>query len=223
MFIPKLWQAHEEWETAFENADLKAADSVWSHREDVIGIDPMGFKAVGWKEVRKNLSLGFALLGPSQMVTWDVVVSLAGEKGSVNGKYILEGVFLNQTFKATVRSEIIIPFSSGDVPINAWHSVLIKYASCCDFAVKYRYCFFIIDTSSLAEIVGTLPQTFTVTYHHLHNGDGISPSICLPISPISKALFQRLISSILPLKPFPIIKGLSESGIGILVSFLDIG
>jgi ketosteroid isomerase-like protein len=96
-----LWQAHERWETAFENADIKAAESVWSHEEDVIGIDPMGFKAVGFQDVRKNLSWGFAFLGPSQMVTWDVVVSLSGDKGSVTGKYILLGAFLNQSFNAT--------------------------------------------------------------------------------------------------------------------------
>jgi len=100
-YLFQLWQAHEQWQTAFENADIKAAESVWSHEADVIGIDPLGLKAVGWKKVRKNLSWGFALLGPSKMVTWDVVVSLAGDKGSVTGKYILEGAFLNQPQKAT--------------------------------------------------------------------------------------------------------------------------
>ena len=97
----KLWQVHEQWQTAFENADIEAAESVWSHEEDVIGIDPLGLKAVGWKDVRKNLSWGFALLGLSEMVTWDVVVSVMGDQGSVTGKYILEGAFLNQTQKAT--------------------------------------------------------------------------------------------------------------------------
>ena len=100
-YLFQLWQAHEQWQTAFENADIKAAEFVWSHEEDVIGIDPLGLKAVGWRQVRKNLSWGFALLGPSQMVTWDAVVSVKGDEGSVTGKYILEGAFLNQTFKAT--------------------------------------------------------------------------------------------------------------------------
>ena len=100
-YLFQLWQAHEQWQTAFENADIKAAEFVWSHEEDVIGIDPLGLKAVGWRQVRKNLSWGFALLGPSKMVTWDMVVSVMGDRGSVTGKYILEGALLNQTFKAT--------------------------------------------------------------------------------------------------------------------------
>jgi ketosteroid isomerase-like protein len=105
----ELWRVHEQWQTAFENADIKAAESVWSHESDVQMIDLMGFESVGWKNVREQLALAFAILGRSQMVTWDVVVSVKGDqglpsnevKGSVTGKYILEGVFLSQTFKAT--------------------------------------------------------------------------------------------------------------------------
>ncbi len=99
--LTELLHVHEQWETAFEDADIEAAESVWSHEGDVMGIDPLGLKAVGWKAVRKNLENGFAFLGPSELVIWDVVVSAKGDKGSVTGEYILEGAFLNKTFKAT--------------------------------------------------------------------------------------------------------------------------
>jgi hypothetical protein len=97
----ELLRVHEQWVTAFENADIEAADKVWSHEDDVKGIDPIGFKAVGWQEVRKYLQWGFAFIGPSETVTWDVVVSAEREKGSVTLNYIWKGVLENKTFKNT--------------------------------------------------------------------------------------------------------------------------
>jgi len=97
----ELWQAHERWESAFENASLKEAEKIWSHEDDVIGIDSLGLKSIGWKQVRRQLVLGFVILGRSNLVTLDVVVSMAGDIGCVTGKYIIEGAFLNKTFKAT--------------------------------------------------------------------------------------------------------------------------
>jgi len=97
----ELLGAHEQWVTAFENADIKAADKVWSHESDVTGIDPIGLKAVGWKDVRRNLRWGFAFVGPSEMMTWDVVISAKRGKGSVTLNYIWKGVLQNRTFKTT--------------------------------------------------------------------------------------------------------------------------
>ena len=97
----ELWRVHEQWETAFDNADIKAAGALWSHESDVKIIDPMGFEAVGWKKVRGHLAFALVIIEPAKLVTWDAVVSVMGDKGSVTGKYILEGAFLNQTFKAT--------------------------------------------------------------------------------------------------------------------------
>ena len=97
----ELLRIHEQWVTAFENADIEAADKVWSHGNDVTGIDPIGFKAVGWKDVRRNLRWGFAFVGPSEMITWDVVVSAKGDKGSVTLNYIWKGILLNRTSKTT--------------------------------------------------------------------------------------------------------------------------
>jgi len=97
----ELWRVHEQWETAFDNADIKAAGALWSHESDVKIIDPMGFEAVGWKKVRGHLAFALVIIEPAKLVTWDAVVSVMGDRGSVTGKYILEGAFLNQTFKAT--------------------------------------------------------------------------------------------------------------------------
>jgi len=67
----------------------------------VTGIDPIGLKAVGWKGVRKHLLFGFAVVGPSEMVTKDVVVSAKRDKGSVTLNYIWKGVLENRILDAT--------------------------------------------------------------------------------------------------------------------------
>lgn len=66
-----------------------------------MGIDPLGLKAVGWKEIRNHLTIDFTLLGPFEMDTWDVVVSAFGDKGSVTVNYLFKDFLLGKTFKAT--------------------------------------------------------------------------------------------------------------------------
>ena len=92
--VGAVYDAHIDWKTAFEDADIAEVEKIWSHAEDTILITLGGKKKNGFKEIQAALFLSFQLTGETEIDESNLLITLSplregrlGDKASATSDY----------------------------------------------------------------------------------------------------------------------------------------
>ena len=82
-----VFDLHNAWINAFEQADLPAVDAIWIHTPDATLITVLSVKIKGWQRIRGKIKASFDLTGKTTITGANLVITVSGDTASATMDY----------------------------------------------------------------------------------------------------------------------------------------
>ncbi|MBI1924980.1 nuclear transport factor 2 family protein [Candidatus Poribacteria bacterium] len=82
-----VYQLHNAWKSAFEQADIDGVSRIWAHTDDVKLINLFDDTRLGWDDIHAELFLLFQRVGPTQVTTANLLICVIDDRASATSDY----------------------------------------------------------------------------------------------------------------------------------------
>lgn len=85
--LTAVYQIHNSWKLAVEQADIARVSRIWAHSDQIKLINLFDETRLGWDQVHAELFQLFQWVGQTQITTENLLITLAGDRASATSDY----------------------------------------------------------------------------------------------------------------------------------------